>query len=201
MLYEKKIIDSLKLLQQPTQIINILADRSGVEPRAPYCLITLLPVRNVGLPYRTSTRKDGQEFETVIQTKELQTSLTFHLEGNSELQDYVEMFHLGLGSSFYQAAFTANGLGIFDYTDIVYQSLSIDGKNFKRAIIDIYFRFERNDNFHAPFIKRINIQNKAIEFNLDTDTGIGFVWDNGVAVRTDESKEYVQFEYDEVFKE
>ena len=64
--------DSLKLLQQSSQIVNTLADRTGVEPRSPYCLITLLPVRNVGLPYRTSTRKDGQEYETVIQTKELQ---------------------------------------------------------------------------------------------------------------------------------
>ena len=163
MLYEKKIVDSLKLLQQPTQITNILADRTGVETCAPYCLITLLPVRNVGIPYRTSTRKDGQEVETVIQTKELQASLTFHLEGSSVLQDYVETFHLGLGSSFYQSAFAVNGLGIFDYTDIVYQSLSVDGKNYKRAIIDIYFRFERNDNFYAPFIDKVETKGHSGE--------------------------------------
>lgn len=174
MLYEKKIIDSLKLLQQPTQIINILADRSGVEPPAPYCLITLLPVRNVGIPYRTSTRKDGQEYETVIQTKELQASLTFHLEGNSELQDYVEMFHLGLGSSLYQAAFTANGLGIFDYTDIVYQSFSIDGKNFKRAIIDIYFRFERNENFYASLINKVETKGHLGESYEDFTSTVDF---------------------------
>lgn len=155
MLYETAIINSLKMIKQPNNLINILADRNGVEPQAPYCLITLLPVNNIGLPYRTSTRKDGMEVETVIQVKELQCSLTFHMSATDQLQDYVEKFHMGLGSSFYQSAFVANGLGIFDYTDIVYQSLPIDGNNYKRAIIDIYFRFERIEDFYAPFITGI----------------------------------------------
>lgn len=157
MLYEKKVIEALKRLQQPNKIINILSDRDGVEPRAPYCLITMMPVRNVGEPYRTSTRKDNQTVETIYQLKEFQCSLTFHMEGKDELQDYVELFHMGLGSSFYQAAFTSQGLGIYDYTDIVYQPLSIDGKNYKRAIIDIHFRFERSEDFHAPFIKNLEV--------------------------------------------
>lgn len=173
MLYETAIIQSLQALGLPSNLTFVLADRNGVEAPAPYCLITLLPVVNVGQPFRTSTRKDGQEVETVLQTKELTCSLTFHMSATDPTQDVVEKFHMGLGSSLYQSAFVNNGLGIFDYTDIVYQSLPVDGNNYKRAIIDISFRFERIEDFYAPFITRIettgNLGTSDTDFTSDID--------------------------------
>ena len=155
MLYESKIISALKQLQQQSNLINILADRDGVEPPAPYCLVSIIDVNNVGQPYRTSSNKNNQLVETLYQLKEIQCSLTFHMKSTDTLQDYVEKFHMGLGSTFFTSAFANNGLGVWDYTDIVYQSFPIDGMNYKRAIIDIRFRFERKEDFYSDKITRV----------------------------------------------
>ena len=55
----------------------------------------------------------------------------------------------------------------------VYQSLPVDGNNYKRAIIDISFRFERIEDFYAPFITRIettgNLGTSDTDFTSDID--------------------------------
>lgn len=170
MIYETKIIEALKIIAP--NIKFIFAYRNGVEPQPPYCLITMMNTTNIGMPYLTSTVQDGREVEVVSQIKELEVSFTFHLTATDALQDWIDIFHIGLGSSFYTNAFGQNQLGIIDYSDIKYLENPVDSTvMYKDAVIDILFRFERNEEFYAPHINEVetrgNLGNDYTDFESD----------------------------------
>lgn len=173
MIYETKIITALKIIAPNIQFI--FAYRNGVEPKAPYCLVTMMNTTNIGKPHLTSTVQDGREVEAVTQTKELEVSFTFHLSATDTLQDWVDIFHIGLGSSFYTNAFGQNGLGIIDYTDIKYLENPVDSTvMYKDAVIDIIFRFDRIEEFYAPHILEVETRGNLGESYEDFKSDVIF---------------------------
>ena len=76
-------------------------------------------------------------------------SLTFHAQATDVVQDWVQSFYTGLHSDYVDYAFFQEGLGVVGAQDIKYQSVSVDGKNYKRAILDMTFRSEVLDNFNV----------------------------------------------------
>ena len=174
MIYEQRIVSALKIIQP--NILFILAHRNGVEPNPPYCLITMMDTVNIGQPFLTSSTKDGREMEVVSQMKEVNVSFTFHASATDSIQDTVDIFHLGLGSSFYISAFAINGLGVVDYTDIKYLENPVDSTvMYKDAVIDITFRTERIEEFYAPHIKEVETKGHLGESYDDFNSDIVLV--------------------------
>lgn len=174
MKFESSIIQALQTCLPSFKFV--LADRNGVEPAAPYCLVTIIDVMNHGKPYLTNANKNGVEIEYITQNKYVHFSLTLHALATDPLQDEFERFHIGLGSTFVTSTFANNGLGLMSYEDIVYQSTPVNEISYKRAIIDIELFCERTEEYFSPFIKVVETHGDLIdsdkEFDLTTDFNI-----------------------------
>ncbi|CAH1066910.1 Uncharacterised protein [Acinetobacter phage MD-2021a] len=172
MKFESAIIKSLQTCLPTFQFI--LADRKGVEPAAPYCLVTIIDVINHGRPYLTTANKDGVEVEQISQNKIVNFSLTLHALATDQQQDDFERFHMGIGSTFVTSTFANNGLGILEYTDIIYQSTPVNEISYKRAIIDISIFCERTEEYYSPFIKVVETHGDLIDSDKDFDLTTDF---------------------------
>ena len=170
MKFESAIIKSLQTCLPSFKFI--LADRNGVEPAAPYCLVTIIDVINRGKPYVTTASKNGVEIEQITQNKVINFSLTLHALATDVQQDEFERFHVGLGSTFVTSAFYGNGLGITEYSDIIYQSTPVNDISYKRAIIDISLFCSRTEEYYSPFIKVVETHGELEDStsNLDVTT-------------------------------
>lgn len=160
MILEALIIKALKLIGLPKEITCILSDRDGVEPPAPYLIINVIDTINIGLPRKTSLHKDGDVTETLYQVKDNQVSFTLHAASTDPVHDWFRNFHTGLFSDLVDWAFTQQGLGLVDSRDIMYQPQPVDGKAYKRAILDITFRSELSSKFKVHDINNIGVTGK-----------------------------------------
>lgn len=184
---ESSVVQALKSIgmpDTPNKITVVLSDRGGVEPEAPYLLINVISTTNIGLPTKSTQILNENKVERIFQVKDFYVSFTFHAEAKSSTHDWVQRFHTGLTSDSVDWAFSQQGLGLVDSGAIMYQSQPVDGKNYKRANIDITFRAEVLDEFIVNDITRVNIEGS---FNLDGYGTIGSVivdkdvnnWANG----------------------
>ena len=155
---ESAIIQALKNIDMPSGITPVLADRSGVEPAAPYLLINIISTTNIGLPTKSTQILNNNKVERVFQVKDFYVSFTFHAEAKSSTHDWVQRFHTGLMTDSVDWAFSQQGLGLVDSGDIMYQPQPVDGKNYKRANIDITFRAEILDEFFVNDIKQVTVE-------------------------------------------
>lgn len=144
---EKAIIQALKGVGMPSNIIPVLSDRTDTEPPAPYLLITIIDVSTVGLPRRTVYHKDGDKVESLFQVKDYRVSFTFHASVKDDTHDWVQHFHTGVFSDMVDYAFSQQGLGIVNCDTITYQSQPVSGVNYKRANMDMTIRAEVLDSF------------------------------------------------------
>lgn len=172
MIFEEAIIKSLKICLPDWTFV--LADRNGVEPKAPYCLVSIIDSTNIGKPYLTTATKDDREVEIIQQNKEIDISLTLHALATDPKQNEFDRFHVGLGSSFVTSAFYQNNLSIMRYNDIVYVSTPVDTINYKRAVMDITLFCERIEEFHAPFIKVVDTEGTLIDSDKKVESEIDF---------------------------
>lgn len=172
MKFESAIIKSLQTCLPSFKFI--LADRNGIEPAAPYCLVTIIDVINRGKPYLTTASKDGVEIEQITQNKIVNFSLTLHTTAIDPQHDDFERFHIGLGSTFVASTFYGNGLGITEYSDIIYQSTPVNEISYKRAILDISLFCSRTEEYHSPFIKVIETHGELVDSNTDFDMTTNF---------------------------
>ena len=184
---EAAIVQALKNIGMPSppnSIAVILSDRGGVEPNAPYLLINIISTTNIGLPTKSTQILNNNKVERVFQVKDFYVGFTFHAEAKSSTHDWVQRFHTSLMTDSVDWAFSQQGLGLVDSGDIMYQPQPVDGKNYKRANIDITFRAEVLDEFIVNDIARVNIEGS---FNIDGYGTIGSVivdkdvnnWTNG----------------------
>jgi hypothetical protein len=177
MKYESSLISALQKCLPTMKFI--LSDRNGVEPSAPYCLVNIIDIQNVGRPYLTTANKGGIQVEEITQHKHISVSLTLHAVATDSSQDAFERFSIGLGSSFVNNAFVQNGLGIVDYNDIVYQSTPVESSTqgtvmYKRAILDLTLSSERTEEYESPFIKVVEVEGDIIDTDTDLQMTIDF---------------------------
>lgn len=153
----------------PAGIIPIIAALNQPEPRAPYLLINVINTRNVGLPYKSTNHKSIDVREHVFQVKEYLISLTLHAKTGDTAQEWFRHFENGIHSDMVDWAFTKQGLGLVNSGGIMYQPQPVDGKNYKRANIDITFRAEILDEFFVNDIKQVTVEgilNTEIQDNI-----------------------------------
>ena len=160
---ESSIVQALKKLDMPSDITVVLSDRDGLEPRAPYLLIQIISTSNVGTSRKSVSHEEDNVFEKVFQTKDFHVSLTFHASTGGDTHDWVQHFHTGLESDLLDWAFTQSGLGLVSLGDIMYQSQPIDGRNYKRAIIDTTLRAEVIDEYKVNPMNRVEFVGNIVD--------------------------------------
>ena len=154
---EVSIINALKLVGMPAGITTMLADRDCVEPKAPYMMIQIIDVHNIGLPRKIVYHENGDVKESLFQTKEYNIALTFHASTKGSTLEWVDNFHTGLMSDMVDWAFSQQGLGLVSDNGIMYQSQPTNGKNYKRAIIDITLRAEVHGKFDVNPLSKVTL--------------------------------------------
>lgn len=175
MIVETQIIKALKSIDLPPNLTLVLADRSGVEPKAPYLLIQTISDWTNSLSRNTHSHSATTSTERIYQTEFHNFSFTLHDSTNGTVHDWFKRFHRGLNSDFYQYAFEQQGLGIKDFDTILYQPSPIDGVNYKRATLNITFSLETCEEFTVKTIKRVNITGdlaNSDDVNIDIDYNI-----------------------------
>lgn len=187
MKFESAIIQALKQIDMPSDIIPVLSDRGGVEPRAPYLLINIISTTNIGLPRKSVSHGLGAAVEMLFQVKDIHVSFTFHAETKSDTHDWVQHFSNGIYSDSYDWAFTQQGLGLVSADNIMYQPQPVDGKNYKRAIIDITFRSEILDEFKVNSLDKVVIDGtlSGTEYKL---VDVGHSFDDMLTIGVDVEK-------------
>lgn len=156
---EASIIQALKSIGVPIERNSImLSDRNGVEPATPYLLINVISVTDIGLPSKTVSHTDLNRTETLYQVKDFLVSFTFHTTGNSPVLDWVQSFSSGIHSDLIDHAFSQQGLGIVRTNGMMLQPQPVDGKNYKRAILDIVFRAEVKDSFSVNTLNGVSYE-------------------------------------------
>ena len=164
MLVEDQIVQALKCVDLPKDLIVIKGDRDGVEPKAPYLLIQTVSDWTTATSYNTHSHKNGSDYERVYQTEYHSFTLILHASTKGGHHDWFKRFHRGLNSDLYQHAFEQFGIGIKGFSTINYQPMPIDGVNYKRAILDITLCFEVCEEFTVNTVSQVsvvgNIKNK-----------------------------------------
>ena len=89
---EKCIIQALKNVDMPQTILPILADRDGVEPKAPYLIIQIITTTSVGTPRKVVSHTEDNVVEAVFQLKEFDIALTLHTDTSGVELDWFEYF-------------------------------------------------------------------------------------------------------------
>lgn len=160
---ERAVINALKAIDMPPSITPILSDRNGVEPSSPYLLINIISVLDKSVARRTVSHEKGDKVERVLQTKDYLISFTFHARANDPVHNWIQRFQTGIYSDFYDYAFAQEGLGLVTTRGVMYQPSPVQGKNYKRAIIDIVFRAEVVEEFIVNDIKKVTIKGHLID--------------------------------------
>lgn len=160
---EKCIIQALKNVDMPPTILPILADRDGIEPRAPYLLIQIITTTSVGTPRKTVNHTEGNVVETVFQLKEFDIALTLHTDTSGVELDWFEYFHSGIFSDMVDWSFSQQGIGILSADNIMYQSSPVDGKNYKRAILNMTVSAEVANEYRVNALKGVEVVGKATD--------------------------------------
>ena len=174
MIYETLIVNALKTIGMPSNVTVVLSDRNGIEPNAPYLLINVYNIFNVGLPRKLTYHKKDNVVERMYQVKDIVVSFTFHALANDVVHDWVDRFHHGLSSDLFEYAFAQQGLGIVRYDDIRYQNNTHDTLNYKRAIIDVTFRTEVSDEFTVNSVEQVNIKGNIVNSYDDVEVDIDY---------------------------
>lgn len=160
---ESSVVQALKNVGMPENITVVLADRDGVEPKAPYLIVQVIGTSTVGLPSKSVSHEEGNVTEKVYQVKDFDIALTFHAATRGDTHDWIQYFHSGIFSDMVDWTFTQQGLGIVECDDIMYQSQPVDGSNYKRAILNMTLRTEVLNEYKVNNINRIEVVGDLID--------------------------------------
>lgn len=174
MIFETALVNAFKRIDFPKRCTIILSDRNGVEPPAPYMMINIIDQWNIATARKTYVNTAMNQTECVFQVKDVNVSLTLHALATDEMHDWFERFQVIIDSDFVQWAFYQEGLSVAVTQDIVYQSISVDNKNYKRAILDLTIRSERYEEVTVNTIKAIDIEGSLGVTPKDVDLEVDF---------------------------
>ena len=169
---EKCIIQALKNIDMPSTILPILADRDGVEPKAPYLIIQIISTTSVGTPRKTVNHTEDNVVEAVFQLKEFDIALTLHTDTSGVELDWFEYFHSGIFSDMVDWSFSQQGTGILSADSIMYQSSPVDGKNYKRAILNMTVSAEVTNEYKVFAMNGVDIVGKGFDGYDETVGGV-----------------------------
>lgn len=166
MLFEQRLIAALEKVE-PT-IKYILADRNGVEPAAPYCLVSILNKSKIGKASKNiSTTTKTQ---TTNQAVQIIYRLTLHALGTDIIQDTFETLHESFESDDTIFKFYEQGLGVNTVSDITYTSAPVDAVIYKRATFDLTTLSNRLEDFYADEITDVTVNGELTDANNVTET-------------------------------
>ena len=160
---EDAVVEALKWINMPHAINIMKSDRDAIEAMSPYLLINIVSILDKSVPRRTVSHKAGKQVESVLQTKDYLISFTFHAKANDPVHDWVQRFQTGISSDLYDYAFAQQGLGLVTTRGIMYQPAPVEGRNYKRAIIDIVFRAEVVESFFVNDIAKAEVRGHLID--------------------------------------
>jgi hypothetical protein len=163
---ESRIVEALKLIGMPSNITLVLADRDGVEPPAPYLLVQVIRTYSDNMPSISTSHKEGNQKEIILQVKDYKISLTFHADTKDGTHDWVDYFHSGIHSDLVDWAFTQQGLGLVSSDDIIYLSQPVDGVNYKRAVMDIEVRTEVMNEYQVNRLDRFEAVGTLVDASI-----------------------------------
>jgi len=166
MLFEQRLIAALESTE-PT-IKYILADRNGVEPAAPYCLVSILNKTKIGKASKNITTKT--KTQTTNQTVQVIYRLTLHALGTDPIQDTFETLHEGIESEDAIFKFYEQGLGVNFVSDLNYTSAPVDAVIYKRATFDITVLSNRIEDFYADEITDVSVTGALTDANNTIET-------------------------------
>lgn len=168
MIFETNIYKALSPIIEP-KFKLFFADKGYPEPKPPYCMVSFIDSRNIGMPSKTTSVKGSNLIESISQVKEVNISLTFQYDPKQEtLQEYVEDFHTGLGFSNSEWLFGSNGIGLVSYEDILYMFAQVDNTTaYRRATIDLLLRIERTITSETPIIKEVEFKGDLESYDFE----------------------------------
>lgn len=154
MLYESNVIGALKAIDNTNKYV--LADRNGVEPEAPYVLVSILNQKEIGSSDKNLTSKT--KTQVISKTIQLVCRLTLHALATDVKQEEFESLRICIGESdFGISNFFQKGLSVLSVGDMIYSSAPIDTVMYKRAIFDIQLLTTRTEEFVAYTINEVDL--------------------------------------------
>lgn len=168
MLYESKIIEALNRLNLGFKYI--LSDRNGVEPEAPYVLVSVLAPRDIGSANKNISSKTN--IESISKPVQFLCRLTLHALTTDIKQEDFESLRIGIAESdTYLSSFSQSGLGVLSVGDAMYSSTPVDTVMYKRSIFDIQILTTRLEEFSVNTISEVNMTGKLTNQD-ETETEI-----------------------------
>lgn len=166
MLFEQRLIAAIETLAPSIKFI--LADRNGVEPAAPYCLVSILNKSKIGKSSKnfTTTTKT----ETTQQAVQIVYRLTLHALATDIAQDTFETFHEDLESDNATFKLYEQGLGIQSLSEITYTSAPVDTTIYKRATFDITTLSNRINDTYVDEITDVSVTGTVTDKDNITET-------------------------------
>ncbi len=152
MLYESRLISALQNIDNT--FTYILADRNGVEPAAPYVLVSIINLDKVGMSERSYI--SSTNVETLKQTMQVTYRITLHALATDTKQDDFETLHVGFESSNQIFKLFDQGLSLINVGSLMYISTPIDTVMYKRAVFDLVCLVERSDDFYADRVSSVS---------------------------------------------
>lgn len=152
MLYESRLISALQNIDNT--FTYILADRNGVEPPAPYVLVSIINTEKIGMSERSFV--SSTDVETLKQTIQITYRLTLHALATDVKQDDFETLYIGFESSNQIFKLFDQGLSLINVGGLMYTSAPVDTVMYKRAIFDIVCLSERSDDFFANRVSSVS---------------------------------------------
>lgn len=162
----------------PNCLFIFASEYKSVEPKSPYCLITLVsetPSSTAEKTFYYEQQDDEPVVEIVNKSYEVLYNFAFHGKSDSESEHLARKFSNGLESSFYYMAFMEQGFGILSSTVASRVNQPIDVVNYIRDVVIVNFSVNRIDSFESDYIEKIEadgLLNDIIEIDVDVDYGI-----------------------------
>lgn len=174
--YEHNIIKALQTIIP--ECLFILSGRNGVEPKQPYCLVSIINETKVGMSTRTNKSEldiNGNTWQTVIQDYEINYTMTFHGDSKSKAEEYARYLSICLDSDFGQRAFYDYGMGFISAS--TFPRLVVDNNSVRAYLndtIDINVLVTRYEKLPVEIITRVEITGDyQLGWNPDTQINVG----------------------------
>lgn len=158
--YEHNIIKALQDIIP--DCLFILSGRDGVEPKSPYCLVSIINETRIGQAQRTNqSRIDDNDkyWQTIIQTYEVNYTMTFHGGSKTKSEEWARYLSISLESDFATRVFYDWGLSFLSansFPRLVVNNNTVS--NYLNDTVDITISLTRYEEFPVEVITRVEIE-------------------------------------------
>ena len=140
----------------------VLAGQNGVEPQAPYCLVTIISETAEGRPQKTSKSEldaDNKAWQLIQQDYIVNYTLTFHGKYKSDSERMCRYLGISLESDYAQDIFYQNGMGVLNYRTFPRPMVTTDNiVQYINDTIDLDILTNRSEYFPIQIIESVSIR-------------------------------------------